>query len=286
LGTINAEDLALDISSEVRERFKETNRSEQTRKAFRSLLHWFDEHPQLGEDLFGDIFEKKHRLRTDEEAREDRQKARRFQKQQDALEERGYSSIEEILDKIDQMEQSDQEEQADSASSSDQDETREELANLLVELGISTTDDLADERERNPGIFRHYSEHSLERLNRFLQMLERVKARVREHLVANDKYDVSAWTEHEKYPTVVTIQKRGHDTHIVLRPADQGKIIFYASMELDVLELPDAELWVQAENQPPIQVTPGRLLRSLGVEAGSGIKFTAATSSLSEKESG
>ena len=278
LGTVTPEDVADEIAGRVKDRFKETNRSSETRQVFHKLLQWFDTHPEVAQDLFEDLYDKKHRLRTDEEARRDRHRASKYKEQKEQLQAHGFSSLSEALDHIAQTKGNGSASSPDSSveKTDVETETAQEVQELIAEWGIQSAEELEEVKASNPNIFDHVSEHSLEKLQTFLEMMGRVKSKVRSHLETNVDYDTSTWTDHGEYPTIVTIRKRGQDIHVVLRPADQNKVLFYAPIELDVLELPDAELWVQAGSQSPVKLTPGRILRNLGVEAQSGFDVDLA----------
>lgn len=275
LDTLNDSDVADEITSRVEDRLGQTGqRSEETKRVFRSLLNWFDKNPVYAEELFGGLYENKHRLRTDEQARRDRQKAQKYDRIQDQIEEHGFSSTEELLQ---HLEQQDAVGEASDEGSGDEDEadseTREEIIEIVMDRGIKTPGDLEEARRQDPELFSHVSDRSVEKLRKFLSMLGRVKEAVRNHLDDKSEYDVSAWTDHEAYPTVVSVQKHDRDIYLVLRPADQNKVIFYESMELDTLELSTAELWVQAPDKRPVRLTPGHILRAVGVEPQTGIRL-------------
>lgn len=129
-------------------------------------------------------------------------------------------------------------------------------------------------REANPQLFEHVSEHSIEKLRKWLAMIARVKRRVREHLEETPTYNCGSWAEDGRYPTVITgVEKHGRPIYLVLRPADGSKVIFYDMMELDLLEQPDTELWVQEEHERPKHLTLGKVLRSLGAVPSTGLRL-------------
>lgn len=263
------QDLAHDISDLVHERFKEATRGEDTRNIFRRLLRWFDKHPAEAKDLFGELYENQHRLRTDEEMREDRRKADEYDEQQRELTENGFSSVSELLEAYNDQQTDESEPSTDEADSD-----RGKLAEILLEHGINTSEELMAFREANPQLFEHVSEHSIEKLREWLVMIARVKRRVREHLEETPTYNCGSWAEDGRYPTVITgVEKHGRPIYLVLRPADGSKVIFYYMMELDLLEQPDTELWVQEEHERPKHLTLGKVLRSLGAVPSTGLRL-------------
>jgi hypothetical protein len=275
LGTLSDNDVADEITSRVEDRLGQTGeRSEETRRVFRKLLNWFDENPVYAEELFGGLYENKHRLRTDEEARRDRQKAQRYDDIQHQVREHGFSSTEELLR---HLEQEDTEGETPDEGTGDEDgsdsEARAEIIEIVMDRGIKTPEELDEADRRDPELFSHIPERSLEKFRQFLSMLSRVKEAVRGHLEEKPEYDVDSWTDHEAYPTVVSVRKHGRPIYLVLRPADQNKVIFYESMELDTLELSTAELWVQTPDKRPVRLTSGHVLRAVGVEPQTGIRL-------------
>lgn len=272
LGTLSDNEVADEIKSRAEERLGQASRSDKTKRVFRRLLNWFDRNPVYAKELFGSLYENKHRLRTDEEARRDRQKAQRYDRLQEQVKEHGFSSTEELLTHLEQQETDGSSGTAENGEKGDS-ESRKEILKIVKDRGIKTPEDLEEVRHHDPELFNHISDSSIEKLRQFLAMLGRVKEAVRSHLDDKPEYDVEAWTDHEAFPTVVSIQKHNRDIYLVLRPADQNKVIFYDAMELDTLELSTAELWVQAPDKRPVRLTSGHILRAVGVEPQMGIRL-------------
>lgn len=60
-------------------------------------------------------------------------------------------------------------------------------------------------------------------------------------------------------------QKNSREIHIIVRPSDNSKIIFYEDTEFEALDECESELWTDDGNGNVMIVTMGDLLKTTGI---------------------
>ena len=288
--TKTAKDLAHTIEDAVRSKIKASDRSDSTRQAFRTLYRWFEENDALAQSLFGGLYEDRHLLIPPDEAITlIRQAARvpelerenaELKTKQAALESdhsRLTSEVETLRQELSALQASagsnEKPEPPDEAEARQQAlhliETWEAIKEALDKIGTPESRRTAKDLNRllveHPELFAHVKEASKEAYLRWLTLLERAKSRVYEHLKAHPDYE-GEWDDDPLFPTLITgITRHGRDIRLVVRPADGGFIVLYEQIERDVLEQPDAELWIEGDGVGPERLTLGKLANRLGV---------------------
>ena len=267
--TKTAKDLAHTIEDAVREKIKASDRSESTRRAFRTLYRWFEENDARAQSLFSGLYEDRHLLIPPDEAITLIRQAARvpelesqvetLRKELSALQ--ASSTPSETTETLSEAEARQQahhfvetweaiKKELDRIETSESRRTAKDLSRLLLE---------------RPELFTHVSEASKEAYLRWLSLLERAKAQVREHLEAHPDYG-GEWNDDPSFPTlIVGVTRHGRDIRLVVRPADGGFIVLYEQIERDVLEQPDSELWIEGDGIGPERLTLGKFANRLGV---------------------
>lgn len=278
--TMEAEDVANLIWEEVRGRLNSSiNQDSETRQIFRDLLVWMNDNNQLAKELFPDLWDQKYRLRDDEEVARDIQRAEELDRLEEKVKEVGYDSIQELIETTKESQNS---EDSDEPSLSD-DEIKQARAaaqnmakvfdrikKLISEGRIDgwKEDDLETLMNQHPGLFEHIATHTVEAFQRWLVKVNRAKDEVRKRLDEIEEYDISGWNNDPVFPSIVTGIKRSdrdRELHLVIRPADQGYIVLFEDLEVNVLTDPDSELWIEGAGYEPQRFNIGKLAQFLGV---------------------
>ncbi|MFB2923667.1 sacsin N-terminal ATP-binding-like domain-containing protein [Aerosakkonema funiforme] len=278
-----------DIAIEIREKVEEIlqnegigNRKEKTKQIFSKLLLWFHENERLANKIFSELYEKRHRLRSDEEIIAD------IKFRQALLSNSNGYTQEEIIklvnmpkdnlvfippgiskDKLEEIFQNLQQEKDEKVREGEP----EYLSNpedILISLGITTIEEL----ERAKQIFAptkmgrilyrisSYSAYSALKFEYVLKAIERAKKNVKAYLSSKNNYNCDNWYE-ESLTVIAGVRKDDRPIKIVVRPSDGRKVIIYYQSELDALESPDTELWVDDSTLQEI-VTLGKVLKRIG----------------------
>jgi hypothetical protein len=262
-----------DIAATIRERIEDQKMSQSpgSKDAQTRLFAWMCRHEARAEELFGDLYRNRLRLRPNEDLAEDYEKRQRYDELTSLLAEHGLSESdlpgllksrgmsEQILTDI-----QDGQGQPDF----------EAISAEIKGRDVTTPTDFQELIAQHPELFAHIPESSREAFKRWLGLIAQRKHDVRTLLDTLSAYDCSGWNDDSRFPTLVTgVRRHGRDIYLVVRPSDQGKIILYHDLEIDALDTADAELWVSDGTGRPQQLTIGKLLRSMGVTAGMGIRL-------------
>ncbi|NJN74752.1 MAG: hypothetical protein HC799_19170 [Limnothrix sp. RL_2_0] len=300
-----------EVANEIKERVENilkdeglqgsSARDRKTKSIFESILLWFHSNESLASSVFGDLYEKRHKLRTDEEIIEDirfKQKilsnANKYSEEEilklveiprDQLSKllifTDNISIEELQELLKYREQLDQEQSnldsdifkieiiSENLEILNQERDEISIDDILLSLGIFSLEELERARVRfaNSQISKYlYSFDGYDYKSRFLHVhtiIERAKRNIQTYLMAHPQYDCQNW--HEESITVISgIRKNNREIQLVIRPSDGGKVILYYPEEIETLKKPDAEFWIDNDIEQRI-LTLGQVLQYMGV---------------------
>lgn len=208
----STKNLADKISEEVRkllseEQVKNEKRKEKVQKKYNMLTDWFNGHRDLAKELFSDLYEKSYNLTNHEEM------TRRLH---------NGDLYEEITKDIDK--------------------TPEEIRQILQS---ANTGNLNLNQYTHNTVHSIYSAEKYQSLRRrsiknvFLKLKEK-----RDIYIIPD--DLSEWEKSTDnvFQAKKIINDREIDIRIVVRPADDNKIIFYEQVELEAMDELSYELWI------------------------------------------
>lgn len=212
-------------------------RSPEIQNIFNKLTDWFFKNPDLAKSLFKDIYDKQHLLSSPEET------IRR-------------------LELADTVENTMRENNIE----------LEQLSIVLNESGrllkmfengeITLSEDAIK-------LFQHISSKSLYAKEKLDYLIERSISSVYYELSANPLYSIDnsleGWKESKYSTTVFKAKKQDMDIRIVIRPSDDGKIIFYEEAELEALDDTAYELWTDNEKGIVRMITLGDLIKTTGI---------------------
>lgn len=200
------------ISGEVRRLLSEEQafnekRKDEVQKKYNMLTDWFNSHRDLAKELFSDLYEKRYNLTNHEEM------TRRLH---------NGDLYEEITKGINR--------------------TPEEIREILQGSNVD-----------NPNLnqYIHNTVHSIYSLEKYNSLRSRsirnvffrIKDKSNIYKIADD---VSEWIESTDnvFQAKKIINDREIDIRIVVRPADDNKIIFYEQVELEAMDELSYELWI------------------------------------------
>jgi len=248
-------------------------RSEKNKRIFAKLLLWFHENELLAEDLFTSLYEKRHRLRSDEEIIADIKFRQALTNNSNGYTEDdiiklvntprknlviippGISKeqVEELLKKYQDQEISEQE--------------PEDLNNpqeLLISLGIYTAEELERAKQRFATTRlgrRLYLISSYLDFEYVQRIIERAKKNVKAYLSSKNNYNCENWYE-ENITLIGGVRKDDRPIKIVVRPSDGRQVIIYHDFEFNALENPNTELWVDNGRLQEL-ATLGKVLKKI-----------------------
>jgi hypothetical protein len=274
-----AKDIANKITEKVQQLLREEglkHRQESTKQVFSKLLLWFHENEPQAEEYFADLYEKRHRLRSDDEIIAD------IKFRQSLLSNPNGYSEEEILnlvnmpkDKLhilsdEELEQEVQKRLKERMNG--QDKTEQEPIDpekLAISLGITNAEELEKARmkfandKRIIDALQHFSVSS--DFSYVHSIIERAKKNVKTFLSTQPNYNIVNWNE-ESFTVISGVLKDGKTIKIVIRPADGGQIIVWYSNEYDTLEQTKifTELWYDTGFEQAIY-SFGRFLKRTGI---------------------
>ena len=238
------------------------SRTDETQKIFNQLVLWMDENPDIGEEVFGDLYENRHRLYNDAEVARNLRKVRELEDKYEALK----SQYEQLQKEFEELKS-----RLSAGTTSRDENSKESLAerkqeiddDFLITHGVTSRKKL-EEILADPEIARRYSYSDTSdyysKLEHVLEIISRAKQNVRDFLETLDDYDCSGWRERgETY--IVGVKKWGNPIKIIVRPSDSRKIIFYYPEEKQVLSGRNSELWIEDNITNPRQFTLGDVLK-------------------------
>ncbi|WP_066423997.1 sacsin N-terminal ATP-binding-like domain-containing protein [Anabaena sp. 4-3] len=244
-------------------------RPEKIKNIFAKILLWFHENENFAKELFGDLYEKRYRLRSDEEIIAD------IKFRQAIINNANGYTEEEILQLINTPKEEllkfqQWKESQDTATQEEAENlTNTNLQDLLTGLGIYSPEELERAKRILVGtkMFRalhHIPSNSLEAFNHVRTIIERAKKNVKSYLSKQAEYNCEKW--HEETFTVITgITKYDRPIKIVVRPSDGGEVIIFYPSEFDALEISDTELWIDNNKVQEI-LTLGKVLKTTGID--------------------
>lgn len=271
-------DIANDITDRVNLLLKEEgikNRQKSTKNVFSKLLLWFHENEDNAKGYFINLYEKRHRLRSDDDIISDIKFRHSLlgnangYSEEDILNfvntpknKRRMVSEEElekiVEERIAEINGRNRKKEEDSISPKD----------LLVNLGIRNTEDLEKAKEKFAGTnigdaLQHVS--STRDFSYVHRIIERAKRNVKAFLGEQPKYDISGWHE-ESFTVIGGVYKETKPIKIVIRPADGGHIIVWYADEFDALGQTEifTELWYDDNSEQAIY-SLGKLLKKAGI---------------------
>lgn len=271
-----AKDIANKITERVLQLLREEglkHRQESTKQVFSKLLLWFHENETQAEEYFADLYEKRHRLRSDDEIIAD------IKFRQSLLSNPNGYTEEEILnlvntpkDKLhilsdEELEQEIQRRLKERING--QEKTEKEPIDpekLLLSLGITSLEELENAQKKYVGTKLGEALQHVSRTSDFSyvhRIIERAKRNVRAHLATLADYNIQGWYE-ESFTVISGVLKNDRDIKLVIRPADNGQIIIYYSEEFTTLEKSNAELWYDNDYEQGIY-SFGRLLKRANI---------------------
>lgn len=212
-------------------------RTEEQQITYNQLTCWFIKYNQNAKRWFADIYEKQHLLTKPEET------VRRLKLANDVeniMERNGidFKILNEIVDRSGQLLQ-------------------------MIENGEEGVS--PELRE----LLKHISKNNSMSAEYFNKIMSRSIANVHDELVKNPYYevddDLDNWKKNSLSSTVFVAQKNSREIHIIVRPSDNSKIIFYEDTEFEALDECESELWTDDGNGNVMIVTMGDLLKTTGI---------------------
>lgn len=253
-------------------------------KAISLLSEWFENNPELGKNLFLEIYRKRAEIfmntiqdkeslykvmRTCTDLSKLAEVAKVIEDDSEIIQK--IQDVKEITRLLDEFEASDVSELktmlrlAQNVLSDDSSKI-EINQEILLSLGVTSIDEL-EKALQDKGIaakFMHTSTPTVEMFLTVQRLIERTKNNVIIYLQSLDNYDC---TDVEELATTVIggIKKDGLPIYIVVRPSDNGEVIIYYSSEKDTLDDPSSELWIDNGTEKPKRLTLGKILKTTGI---------------------
>jgi hypothetical protein len=240
---------------------REYNPSSETQKIYRSLLSWFKQYPDDGEELFGTLYKNKHRLFDDDLILESLDKADKIDQFYDEF---GVSDPESLRDLIiaGQSAQATSTENENSANQAGEPITEE----ILLGYGFESNEQLQD-AYRDPEFsskFRHFSSDDPKMFQYAQEKFKRARQRVLAHLRTIQAYDCD--DDELMLDTIFSgFTKNEIPITVVARPSDGGFVVIRRKEEITALMDPEGELWIDNGDDTPRRVTLGDLIRITGI---------------------
>ncbi len=251
-------------------------RQETTKQVFEKLLLWFHEHEPLAKDIFGDLYEKRHRLRSDEEIIAD------IKFRQSLLNNANDYTEQEILQLIntpraeltqipeEELQKFERWKQAENKGILEKDEVFDSAnpQQILIRLGIYSLEHLEKAKTLLAGTavyesLHHISTNSVEYFRCVRDLIERAKKNVKTYLSTDPDYNCDRWAE-EDFTVIKGVTKNDLPMKIVVRPSDERQVIIFYDSEFNALESPNTELWIDNNIKQEI-LTLGKVLKYTGI---------------------
>lgn len=248
----------LNVSEEIirliTPKFSEFPRLNATKQIFKDLYLWMNGNKEQAKELFGELFNNKHKLFDDDEIALNIQKSEEFT---DLLDEFGIDDITDLRQIL----------QKTSSQPSNSMQSQEIISqDILVSLGISSITELeAALKDQNLAArFNHVVTPTVEMFQFAKELIARSIKNVTAYLSQHPDYDCS---DIELVATTVLagVKKDGFPIHIVVRPSDNGEVIIYYNSEKDTLDYTNAELWIDNGKDKPEHLTLGKILKTTGI---------------------
>lgn len=230
---LSTKNLADEISGEVRKLLSEEQasnkkRQEEVQRKYNMLTDWFNGHRDLAKELFLDLYEKSYNLTNHEE-----------------MTRRLYNG--DLYEEI----------------TKDIDKTPEEIRQILQS---ANTGNLNLNQYTHNTVRSIYSAEKYQSLRRrsiknvFLKLKEKKDI----YIIADD---LSEWEKSKDnvFQAKKIIHDREIDIRIVVRPADDNKIIFYEQVELEAMDELSYELWIDDGNGMVKSISLAELIVMTGI---------------------
>lgn len=276
-----AKDIANKITERVQQLLREEglkHRQESTKQIFSKLLLWFHENEPQAEEYFADLYEKRHRLRSDDEIIAD------IKFRQSLLSNPNGYTEEEILNLVNtpkeilftatQLSENDlkgllenREEfilQEAEKIKKQRKEIKDELD--LIASGITSLELIADLNRESRTLFFYNATFSSGGWEYVKEIISRAVRRVLEHLRTNARYkfsnEIGVLMVSAQTPTVITgVYKDGQPINLVIRPSDGQKVHVFYNAEFKALLLENTEFWIDNGFETPELLTIGKILQ-------------------------
>lgn len=233
------------ISAAVSKIINDHNAMEQRRPALSALLVWFHEHKEKAKQLFGVLYEQKHRLIDDEQMIENAKNSDQLKQLLTHFKMKDVDALQAVLEKH--------------TTGAQLLPVTEEI---IASLGIKDIKDWekALQDKNLAAMFSHESTATADMFVYVQSLIAQTRARVIEHLHTLPEYDLDHMDE-TALSVLAGVKKNGREVQIVLRPAYDGTVIIYYQSEKDVLDYEDHELWVDTKTDVR-RITFGHILKT------------------------
>lgn len=261
------------VGSEIRDLvtplLSELPRSKPTQNIFDELVLWMDCNPEIAKDIFGDLYENRHKLYDDHEVAKNLREVCELKAKNKILSQENQilkAENDELKNELEKL----KEKITGEGSSSCAQNKKKIDDDFLLTFGVTTKKQL-EEILCDPEISKKYVYSNQDdydpysRLLYVLEIIQRAKQNVRKYLESLENYDCSGWTE-PGMTFISGVLKQGNPIQIIVRPSDNKKIIFYYPEEKQVLSLVGSELWVEDGESHPVQITLGMVLKFQGID--------------------
>ncbi|WP_299676351.1 ATP-binding protein [uncultured Dokdonia sp.] len=248
--------IASTIRDLIQSKLNEVDRSAETKQIFKEIYLWFNENNLLAKDIFGSLYKNKHRLYDDEIVIENMKKAEELDV---LMEEYGIDNMNVLKEKLSTL-------KSNEIVSVPEEEFRHDSIseNVLLIYGITSEQQLKemllDVKFSNR--FIHINTPTQKMYDYAQNLIERAIKNVKEYLISLPNYG-SDWEDIA--PTIISGEKEEKSISIVVRPSDNGEVIFYYGSERDALEDGSSELWVEDGISAPLNLTLGKILKKTGI---------------------
>lgn len=242
------ENLANDITKEVKTLLTNPDRSDKVNRIFKNLLLWFDSNKELASNYFEWLYQNKHKLYNDEEIVNSIKKSAEVE---DLLKQFELEDINALRTKLKLI----KEKELKMIDKED-----------LLSLGISSLEEFEEAMGNNiiSSEFFHTSTPTVEMFNYGHNKRMRAKRNVISHLKSLSDYNCDYLEELS--PTVLGgIMKNGEYIKVVVRPSDNGQVLIYYGAEKDVFDYDKFEFWIDNGIKIPEILTLGRILKNTGI---------------------
>jgi hypothetical protein len=253
-------------------------------KAISLLSEWFENNPELGRELFTEIYRKRAEIfmntiqdkeglykvtRTCTDLSKLAEVAKAIEDDSDIIQKiQGMKEISSLLEEFKASDISELKTMLTLARNvlADDSNKIEITQEILLSLGVTSIDEL-EKALQDEGIAAKFIHTSTPTVGMFLavqKLIERTKNNVIQHLRSLENYDC---TDVEELATTVLggIKKNDLPIFIVVRPSDNGEVIIYYSSEKDTLDDPSSELWIDNGSEEPKGLTLGKVLKTTGI---------------------
>lgn len=281
-GTYNIKDKK-DIAIRITRKLNRFSPSNESAKAINFLSEWFDKNPELGKELFSELYSKRAELFMNTiEDKESLYKVMRISRDLSKL-----AEVAETIEKNPQIIQNIQKaeeltsllKQFNANDVSDLKKMLELSQNIIVDkaklefnqdtfasLGITSREELEEALKDKDidALFTHTSTPTKAMFLRAQELINRAKSNVINYLNTLPIYDCSE-LEELAHTVIGGIKKDGIPIYVVVRPSDNKEVIIYYGSEKDVLDCWNAELWIDNGVDEPRHLTLGKILKKTGI---------------------